>query len=247
MNVNTKKKRNNPNFKKYGGIENFKNYNDLFTVGEPVIVSEKVHGTSYRAGLVKYHKYHWWEHIYDLLRYIPFLSKYSLPEYEKVYGSNNVQLQKSFFYRGYYSEKGNVYKQTTEQYDVFNKLKPGEVIYGEIYGHGIQKNYHYGCKDGEIKLALFDVKIDGEFLSQRDAIAWAKERGFDFVPVLYEGPFIYDDIKALTVGDSVLCPQQKIIEGVVIKSKEETKCYMGRKVLKLISDQYLLKDNSDYH
>jgi intein/homing endonuclease len=204
-----------------------------------------VHNSNYRAGIVKYHKYHWWEHILGLLNHIPFLKRFSMPEWENVYGSNNVQLQKRFFYSGFYKE--NVYGQITKQYDVFNKLKPGEVIYGEIYGCGIQKNYTYGCKGNEIKLVIFDVMIDGEFLSQNDAIEWAKERGFDFVPILYRGPFNHEHIKLLTKGNSVLCPSQKIREGVVIKPLKEAKCYMGRKVLKLISDQYLLKDNTDFH
>jgi hypothetical protein len=68
------------------------------------------------------------------------------------------------------------------------------------------------------------------------------------VPILYEGEFDYEQAKALTIGDSVLCPSQKVREGIVIKPEVESNHpNVGRKILKLISDQYLLGKNSDFH
>ena len=77
--------------------------------------------------------------------------------------------------------------------DAFSKIKKNEIVYGELIGEGIQKNYNYGHKN-EHHFVLFDVKIiyeDGtsRWLSPKEVEAYAKERGFSFVPVLYEGVY----------------------------------------------------------
>jgi len=41
------------------------------------------------------------------------------------------------------------------------RLGSGIVIYGEIYGHGIQKNYDYGLTD--IRFAGFDIEVNGKY------------------------------------------------------------------------------------
>jgi hypothetical protein len=67
------------------------------------------------------------------------------------------------------------------------------------------------------------------------------------VPILYVGPFDIAKVKELTKGNSILAPSQKVREGVVVKSIENQECYIGRKMLKFISDEYLLKDQSEFH
>mgnify|MGYP000052675406 CR=1 FL=1 len=76
--------------------------------------------------------------------------------YEYVLGSHNVE--KGSESQGFYST--DVWRTIADQYDIQNKLwkyvkeyytperlGSGIVIYGEIYGHGIQKNYDYGLSD----------------------------------------------------------------------------------------------------
>ena len=134
---------------------------------------------------------------------------------------------------------------------MFNKIKPYEVIYGELIGPGIQKNYTYGHK--EHHFVLFDVKKvqeDGSliWLNPEEVEAYAKERGFDFVPVLYKGPFNKEFTKTLTEGPSVLAPSQKIREGVVIKSRYEYDNEQSKKALKWLGEAYLdQKDTTDFH
>jgi RNA ligase (TIGR02306 family) len=41
-----------PEFKKYTDIENWRNYPDVFTEEDEVIITEKIHGTNFRAGWV---------------------------------------------------------------------------------------------------------------------------------------------------------------------------------------------------
>lgn len=235
------KPRENPYFHKYGGIDNLKWYPDLFEEGELVSITEKIHGSNIRFGYVPYVANNLWRKI---LKYFKLT-----PSHEWVYGSNNVQLQQRSNYTGFYGE--DVYGKVLEKYDAKSKVKPGEIWYGELYGDGIQKNYTYGCKNGEHKLVVFDVKYqDGTDAKYEDAekfLDLAKERGFDVVPELYRGPFNKEAAKELTKGDSVFVPSQKVREGAVVKPLQEKDSTIGRKLLKIISEKYLDGDQSDFH
>jgi len=59
------------------------------------------------------------------------------------------------------------------------------VIYGELFGNGIQK----GVKYGEKRFNAFDVVVDGEILLKQNAYDLATVAGFEWVPVLFCGSF----------------------------------------------------------
>lgn len=235
------KPKENPYFHKYGGIDNFKWYPDLFQEGEIVSITEKIHGSNIRFGYVPYVANNLWRKLLKLLKLTP--------THEWVYGSNNVQLQQRSGYKGFYGE--DVYGKVLEKYAAKDKVEHGEIWYGELYGDGIQGNYNYGCKNGEHKLLVFDLKYqngtDAKYADAQIFADIAKERGFEVAPELYRGPFNIDQAKELTKGDSVLVPAQKVIEGVVIKPLVETESSIGRKLLKLISEKYLEKDQTEFH
>ena len=233
----------NSSFQKYNGLTNIKWCPFMFKEGEIVVYQEKIHGSNARAGKVPFAAN-------TLLKKIKKFFGFA-PKYEFCYGSNNVQLQQRKGYTGFYGS--DVYGAVFQSIDAESKLKDGEVIYGELYGAGIQKNYDYGVKEGH-KFILFDVKIikeDGtqEWLSPDDVKNFAQDRGFDYVPELYRGPFVdLDHAKSFTLGDSVLEPKQKVREGLVVKSLERYNDERGNKrALKCISEKYLDKDQSDFH
>jgi len=239
--VKRDKPKENQYFHKYGGIDNFKWYPDLFAEGEEVSITEKIHGSNIRFGLVPYVANNLWRKLLKKLRLTP--------QFEWVYGSNNVQLQQRWGYKGFYGE--DVYGKVLAKYNAKEKVKPGEIWYGELYGDGIQKGYTYGCTNGEHKLVVFDLKYqtgtDSKFEDADKFFEIAKERGFETCPELSRGPFNKDLAKVLTSGDSVMVPSQKVREGVVIKSLKESDSVIGRKVLKLISEKYLESDQTDFH
>ena len=209
----------NPRFHKYGGVDNIKWYPNFFE-GQEVVIQEKLHGSNCRASYIKSAPNTLWKKVKKLFGL--------LPKYEYCYGSNNVQLQERPKYIGFYED--NVYGTVLNKVDAFNKLKPGETIFGELIGPGIQKNYDYGHE--EYHFVLFDVKVekeDGsqEYLDPDQVEAYAKERGFDFVPVLYRGIFNAALAKDLSMGSSVYCPKQKVREGIVIRSP----CWVTENIL----------------
>lgn len=170
------------------------------------------------------------------------------PTHECVYGSNNVELTNRKNYTGFYGE--NIYGKCLEKYKVFDKIKNGEFVHGEIYGLGIQANYDYGAI--EHKLIIFDVRTiqeDGtqKWLNPEEAEQYAKDRGFDFVPVLYKGIYDQEIVNKLTTGPDPMWPKHPR-EGIVIKSRYNYDNMQSKRALKSINPDYLADDtNTDDH
>lgn len=227
----------NPHFQKYTDLEHLKNHPNVFSEGELVVMHEKIHGTNFRAGWVPMQVDTFWKKVKKFIGL--------LPEWEFVYGSRNVQLQSKKQYGGYYAD--NVYAKIVEQYKLDEKLGAGEVLYGEIYGDGIQKGYTYGCKPGEQRLAAFDLQVDGKYVDYGAFYVKMHYLAIPMAPLVGSGTFRKEEAMKLAKGESVLSPSEPIREGIVIRPIHEQTCYLGRKILKLVSDEYLLRDNSDFH
>lgn len=234
----TSKRNLNPYFHEYHDIPRAKNVPYMFAEGELVDVTEKIRGTNFRAGWVPFHPRTLWQKV---------KAWFGLgPAYEFVYGSRRVQLQYKTSWNGFYTD--NVYGETVMNYNLDTLLPKGVVIYGEIYGAGIQKGYTYGCAPGEIRLAVFDIEVSGRFLAPDDMYRRAQDLALPTAPMLYSGRYDGDVLRKLASTASVLCPSQSVIEGVVVKSaaKEEY-----RKVVKVINEEYDLQqaktDGTDFH
>lgn len=234
----------NPNFHKYNGLTNIKWCPFMFQEGEIVVYQEKLHGSNARFGNVPFKPYTLFQKIKRFFGLTP--------KYQFVHGSNNVQLQSRKNYTGFYGS--DIYAEVFKKVNAHEKVLPNEIIFGELIGEGIQKNYHYGHTNGEKHFVLFDVKILNEdatqfWLSPKEVEQYAKERGFDMAPTVYKGPYSdLDHVKGFTLGDSVYCPVQRVREGVVVKAYEHYSDERGNKrALKCISEKYLDKDQSDFH
>ena len=125
------------------------------------------------------------------------------------------------------------------------------IIFGEIYGPGMQ-DLHYGSKEKDWR--VFDVAINGEYVSW-SALEFFKEKfGLPLVPELALGIFNFDQLVEMAQGDSILAPGQ-IKEGIVIRPMMEETWLQGdrdpnpkRRIFKLISDNYLLlKGGTENH
>lgn len=90
------------------------------------------------------------------------------------------------------------------------------VIYGELFGKGVQKEVEYGERD----FRAFDVVIDGNPLSKQDAIKFVSSCGIQFAPVIYVGT-LSECLKLSNTFQSTLTPlgydEENISEGLVIE------------------------------
>jgi hypothetical protein len=147
--------------------------------------------------------------------------------------------EKTHFYpTDVWSEIANKYEIKQNLWHLFKNLQDvyeigsGIVIYGEIYGPGIQKNYDYGLK--EIQYAGFDVTINGEYKPGSVARSFHKILNLDYVPIL-EIEYYSEDLLTEFTFDKI--EGTKIPhEGVVIKSTDGDR----RKVAKVINPDYLI-------
>lgn len=242
------KKKINPFFKVYTKFPRIENAPHMFQDDDEVVATEKIHGTNFRCGWVPFVADTFWRKLKVWLRIAP--------KWQFVYGSHYVQLNDKFLYDGYYDK--NFYAEIVRKYDLKNKLPKGTVIYGEIYGSSIQKGYNYGLPTTR-ELVVFDIQrlnnmTAGQIIKDKDEMVYIGDHDFQATvhrlelptcPEVFRGKFKDCNIEQLKQGPSVLCPEQKVREGIVVKTVEEHP--VVRKVAKIINPEYLLGDNTDFH
>ena len=226
----------NPNFGIYYKFPNLKNVTGMFTEEDVVEITRKLHGTNARYGIVKKKKL-------SILDKVKRFFGNELIAYEYVYGSHNVE--KGSDSQGFYDT--DVWRTVAEKYQIREKLwdlfkqykdyyniEEGIVIYGEIYGAGIQKNYDYGLTD--IEFAGFDVTINGGYCdSARTCDIFFNVLELPYVPALYAGAWS-QEIQDSFVFNNFIKGTKVPHEGIVIKHVSG-----GRnKVAKVINPDYLI-------
>jgi len=217
-----------PAFHEYTDLEHYWRNPDAFNEGEPVVVTEKIHGTNSRVGVIKVDdEWRFFAGSHHKNRKPPDEGRFCV--YWEVLGLPGVM-------------------------DLLNTLCNEEntvILFGEIFGPSIQ-DMDYGVERSSRGYRVFDISVDGRYLD------WAQVREacdiFDVstVPSLYEGPFSQEKLFELRDGPAVAGDHTgkfKGREGVVVKPLKERfseKLY-GRLILKSVSAEYLdRKDAQDY-
>lgn len=230
------KKKINPMFDKYTDIENIKHYPDVFRPDDIVVITEKLHGTNARFGnlpIVVNSTATIIERLSAWFRKV-VLGK----THEFVWGSHNVQKGVSVNKQNYYGD--DVWGRVANKYSLKDKLPNGYIFYGEIVGQGIQ-DLTYGLATPQ--LFIFDIKNveTGEYLDWDLVEEWCYHLDLPIVPTLGVGRFGDCELDYYTGGNSTLYPKQ-VREGCVVKSyEEENERRIGRKILKSINPEYLLR------
>ena len=112
------------------------------------------------------------------------------------------------------------------------EIGSGFILYGEIYGPGIQKNYDYNLK--EIEFKAFDIEINSEFMSDLTFRAKCNVYEIPTVDKLYRGNWSKEKQNSLV--DQRIENSDVWHEGLVIKSIDGNK----RKRAKIVSSNYLI-------
>ena len=133
--------------------------------------------------------------------------------------------------------------RNTPSIENFCKAFPDYTLFGEVYGQ-VQKGFDYG-KKGEAHFVSFDIRCpDGRFLNYEEWFQTCDKYQIPMVPILEVGPFKWESAVKHSNGKSILAEKNggnHIREGVVIKPLVE-RCddRLGRVILKLVGDDYLL-------
>ncbi|MEV0760018.1 RNA ligase (ATP) [Nocardia sp. NPDC050435] len=214
-------------------VENIKRYPDIFEPGEPVVATEKVHGT---ACLVTY--------LRDGDRVLVS---------SKGVGGQSLALVHA---------PGNLYWRAAQRHglaEAARKLSAAldlerVAFFGEVYGQGVQ-DLHYGAtaaQDETLGYALFDLVIDPapepvRWLSRAEIEATLGDLGIEvpLAPVLYEGPYDIEALLGLAEGaETVSGTAAHLREGLVVRPASERYAPVlgGRAIGKIVSNAYLLRD-----
>ena len=225
----------NPNFKVYYKFPNQKNVPDMFNDEDEVVITRKLHGTNARYGIVRKKKLSLWDRVKML-----FGNQWAAFEY--VYGSHNVE--KGSDSQGFYDTdvwktvantyniRGKLWDYVKDTYEPFD-LTEGVVIYGEIYGAGIQKNYEYGLTD--VKFAGFDVEVDGEYQPYINETVHFDCLQLPQVYLLYKGNWDKEEQDKYVFNNNIKGTKVPH-EGIVVKSVTGDR----RKVSKVINPDYFI-------
>lgn len=203
-------------FLKYINIENYKNFPSVFEEGEQVVITEKIHGTNARYGII---------------------------DGEFCVGTRTTCRNPS---------GENIYSRVAREHNIKDKIKnileetgsTNIIIYGEIFGKSIQ-DLHYGKQHPDFM--AFDIFLDGEFLDYLTFREICERNSITITPEIFVGEFLPQE--HLSLSDGLAFTNTHIREGVVIKSLFESfYSEIGRKILKKISDKYLLRNSrTDFH
>lgn len=217
-----------PDLIRWVDIENLKRYPDIFTPGEQVVATEKIHGTC------------------CLVTYLAASDQLIISS--KGFGDKRLALE---------YDENNLYWRAAIQYGLRNKLSEmanhrsytSVALFGEVYGQGIQ-DLAYGKAVGRnetLGFVAFDIAaVDGRGKHWLDTDVFEgsmEQYDIPAAPILYEGVFDLEKLTAVVSGPTVLGDGAHIREGIVIRPLTEAHSDIlgGRKIAKLVSDDYLLR------
>jgi RNA ligase (TIGR02306 family) len=225
-------------------IESIKRHPDIFEPGEPVSVTEKIHGTCF------------------LLTWADLgggPTDAHVAVSSKGYGGKGLAIQR---------DAGNLYWRAVNAYSLeafadrasFVIGAPTVGLFGEVYGAGVQDlAYDANANKGAPGFALFDIAVDygdgiqvfldpetfqatvkriNQELSEEDVL----DEGVNIAPVLYQGPYDEKTLLELAEGKTTL-GGGNIREGVVVRPRKEARSAVtgSRKIGKIVGEGYLTR------
>lgn len=210
-----------PLFVSYTDIENMRNYPDIFEEGEAVVLTEKIHGTNSRVGIVEGE---WMGGSKAVRRKRPADDRFA----------SNL-----YWYPLSFEGVRSMLEQLAQSYSQV-------ILFGEVYGSKIQ-SLHYGNK-GTMGFRAFDLLLDGRYLDWPEFVDLCSQYGVETVPVVASIPFSLAEVKRLSDGTTLLMAQDAHMrEGLVVRPlRERTHPKIGRVILKYVSDTYLFGEKTDY-
>ncbi|MGW4893982.1 RNA ligase (ATP) [Kitasatospora sp. NPDC004240] len=205
-------------------IENLKRYPDVFEPGEPVVLTEKLHGS---CCLVTYHA-----------------ATGEVQVSSKGIGAQGLALVEDG--RNLYWRAVRAHGIPAVAARLAERLGAERVgVFGEVFGTGVQDLTYGESGRGEVPgYAAFDVSavVGGElrWLSAAELL----DGELPLVPELWRGPYDPDTVLALAQGrETVSGRELHIREGVVVRPLTErySPVVGGRAIAKVVGDAYLTR------
>lgn len=227
-----------------------------FTPGEPVVVTEKIHGANARYVFHDGQMYcgsrtEWKKEYpnYDHVTVEGLTATGKVDEErarEIVVKLKDGPRQKNMWWQAL---------DATPSLLEFCQANPDVVVYGEVYG--AVQDLNYGHTKGQVSFVAFDLMKYGRFLDTPEALGLAMVAGVPWVPILEQGgksfgwvlgagwptpfhPFDFDRMCELAEGPSLVPGANHVREGIVVSpAVERWDKRVGRVKLKFVGCGYL--------
>lgn len=203
-------------------IENIKKYPNIFEADEEVVFTEKIHGTWCCLGV--------FNDTTDIVT-------------SKGLSAKGLALKTDDDHSNYYVDTWRANRHVLAE--LKERLQTDTFfLLGEIYGEGVQ-DLGYGASKPQFR--VFDLFVGkrglGRYLSY-DEMLDAIHDLFNAVPEIYRGPYEKNLMQKITLGNTKL-DADHFREGIVIRPAVEGECReIGRRLLKSVSGDYLLRKNA---
>ena len=205
-----------PLFVNYCEVENLRNYPNIFSPGEHVYVTEKIHGTNCKIGMI---------------------NGQEMAGSRRTNRRRPEDLKTSFYWFPW------ALQPVATMMKALSVHAKVVILYGEVFGK--VQSLHYG-KSKDIDFLAFDLYLDGKFVSVERFWDLTSVFGVPTVPSFGYVPYSLERIKELASGKSFVEGADHVKEGVVIKPLEDRhEPKLGRVVMKYLSDEYLLSKHMD--
>lgn len=210
----------------YTKIQNYNNYPNLIEEGEEVVISEKLHGSNCRIGLINddfmvgSHKTR--KRLDGNTVYVKLAKLYDI--------ETKLRLNLPFI--------ANQFQVPENELNI--------ILFGEVFGGNIQ-HLKYGMLDATMHdLRFFDIAINGRYINYDRFIDLCQLLTLSTVPVLHTGSF-HKALIELASGPAFQGDHYR--EGIVIRPvSERWDSRLGRVILKKVSKEYMLDmKRTDYH
>jgi len=212
-------------FHTYTDIEHWRKYRDAIPECLHVRITEKIHGTNSRVGLIG--------------------GQHFCGSHKTVLKPEDDSGRPSIYWKPLTDDMKIMLSCISEgKHDV--------IVFGEIFGSKVQfMDYGIGGREG---YRVFDISVNGEYLPWDQVVYYCTRFCIPLVPRLYTGPYFHEIVEELVDGPTTIADSSSIQcsykgrEGVVITPLEE--CFsprIGRLILKAVSADYLSSRRSDSH
>ena len=214
-------------------VENLKAYPDLFVLGEPVVLTEKIHGVLLAVGAAT-----------------PTEARPESGHWQgRAWVSSKGLLAQRLAFDFHAADTPNLYLRVAAAYDLprravalADRFGDQVLVFGEVFGTGVQ-DLAYGGAAGMPGFRVFAVRVGERFLDDVELETVLVEAALERAPVLYRGPYDPGVVQAYTDGsEAVSGLSSHLREGVVITPQQERDDpRVGRAIAKSVSAAYLLR------
>ncbi|MEV0733627.1 RNA ligase (ATP) [Polymorphospora sp. NPDC050346] len=204
-------------------VENIRRYPDMFAPGEPVVATEKIHGTACLTTVTADGAVH---------------------VTSKGFGHQHLAIVESDSNLYWRAVRAHAVAEVAA--DLVAKFSASRVgIFGEVFGKGVQ-DLGYGADAGRVPgYAAFDIAVE----TPGDGLVWLApaevadllDGRLPMVPTLYAGPYDEAALIALADGTTVLGDGTHIREGIVVRPAARRESASSRMIGKLVSPAYLTR------